>query len=261
MTEQDGTTKDRRFTGRQVTIMVVAVCLAITATPFAALAAAASFSSNSSSTPAVSAKNTSSGSGAKAIYGNASATGGATYGVYGHSGSASGYGVYSAGRLGSSGALVCSHCVTGPDINAATFPTVPNASELGSHAPSYYAHITPLSWLGTQTGDHLAVDVDGLGLYVNCFLISNVPHQGLSVAADSSAGDGTLNWFSVSGSAASSGGAPLGTGEQLVAASIGGTQTEGTAIYRNNTTGSVVTIDFHLYADNCELFGDVLTAA
>lgn len=94
------------------------------------------------------ATNSSSGSGAKAVYGNAPASHGTTYGVYGRATSADGYGVYSAGRLGSSGRLVCSRCVTGADVDAATLPEVPNAHKFAGHASSYYARIVPLSWVG-----------------------------------------------------------------------------------------------------------------
>jgi hypothetical protein len=255
----------KRFTGRQVTAMVIAVCIAVVAAPAAALAAIGTFSSGSASTPAVSAVNTAAGSGAKAVYGKASASSGTVYGVYGRSNSSSGYGVYSSGRLGSSEALVCSHCVTGGDINAASFPTVPNASDLGGHGPSYYARIVPLSWIGTpDTGElHELADVGGLIVYGDCYhdydlgvQISNV-----DVATDSAAAAGTINFSTVSSSGdTSASGEPLSTTGETIATSSNAQQVEGTATYRNNATGQIATISFHTYADNCEVFGNVLTA-
>jgi hypothetical protein len=256
---------EKRFTGRQLTVVVVAVCVAVVAAPVAAFAATGSFSS-SSAKPAVSAKNTSSASGAKAVYGNASATIGTTYGVYGRSRSADGYGVYSAGRLGSSGALVCSHCVTGADINAATLPKVPDASKLGDHGPSYFARIVPLSaLLPTDPGCpnacnfHPLAHVDGLTVSGGCNATLQV--DAIAVTADSASDDGTVNFFYVtSPSTASAGGVPVGTSRQVIATSVGAVQTEGSVIYRNNATGRIITINFHLYGANCELFGDVVTA-
>lgn len=57
----------------------------------------------------------------------ASADADTTYGVYECAASTGGFGVYSAGRLGTSRKLICTHCLTGGDINAATFPTISNA--------------------------------------------------------------------------------------------------------------------------------------
>jgi hypothetical protein len=252
---------DRRLSPRQVTIMVVALCVAVVLAPVAAVAATAAFSSGSASTPAVSAKNTSSGTGAKAVYGNASASGGINYGIYGRTASAQGYGVYSAGRLGTSGALVCSHCVTGGDLKVASLPPLPDADHLGGHAASYYAHVVPLSYSATELGDHLVVAVDGLAIHVDCELQSVIPIESLRMAASSDGADGTLNWFSVTaGGTASASGTPLTTTMQSVATSTSGAQVEGTAIYRNNASGQIITVDFHLYAATCELFGDVLTS-
>jgi hypothetical protein len=257
------TTSHRLFSGRQITTMVVAGCVALVAAPVAARAATAVFSSSSASTPAVAARNSSAGTGAKAVYGNASAGHGITYGVYGRAGSAHGFGVYAAGRLGTSGALVCSRCVTGGDVNASTLPTVPDAARLGGHARSYYARIVPLSWLGSVgTGDHLLADVDGLSVYAYCQPGgSSTTDAGMTVAADTAAGAGTLNEFRVlSTELAFSNGFPLGTTKQSIGDSNGAVQTEGTAIYRNDATGRIVTINFHLYGSNCEAFGDVVTA-
>jgi hypothetical protein len=258
-----GTTKERRFTGRQITVMVVAVCVAVAA-PAAAYAATASFVSNSASTPAVSAKNTASGQGAKAVLGNASARHGTTYGVYGRATSGNGYGVYAAGRLGTSGKLACSHCVTGGDVDVAGFPTVPDAKSLGGHAPSYYARTVPLSWVGSVApGDQRLADVDGLSVYVYCEDLGSKNEVGMTVATDTSASAGTLNRFSVyaaGGGSATATGYPLSTTKELIDASDGAIQTEGTAIFRNNATGRIITIDFHLYGATCEAFGDVVTA-
>lgn len=247
-----------RFTGRQLTVIIVAVCAAIIATPAVALAATATFSSASASTPAVSAKNSSSGSGAKAVYGNAAASGGTVYGVYGHTNSADGYGLYSAGRLGSSGELVCTQCVTGADIKASTFPTVPDAGKLGGHAPSFYARTVPLSAvLPLDSTDHVVANVDGLQVLGECG--SHVDN--IAVRTGSTADNGTVNYFYVSGTSAQSGGSPLTTTRLQIASSFNATQTEGTAVYRNEATGRIITINFHLFGDGCELFGDVNTAA
>ena len=261
MAQRDGTDdRMQRFSGRQITIIVVAVCLTVVATPFAALAASASFSSNSASTPAVSARNTASGSGAKAVLGNATATSGTVYGVYGHAGSAQGYGVYSSGRLGTSGRLVCSQCVTAADVDTAGFPTVPDASKLGGHTPSYYARVAPLSAIVPGNGqDQVLADIDGITIVGNCV---SVPQVSLGFRADSTADDGTLNYFEVNHNASVvASGSPLSTGTvYLPSANAFEAQTEGTAIYRNSTTGRVITVNFHLYAQNCEVFGQATTA-
>lgn len=238
--------------------MIVAVCVTTIATPVAALAATGSFSSNSASAPAVSAKNTSSGSGAKAVYGNASAGQGTTYGVYGRAASASGYGVYSAGRLGSSGQLVCSHCVTGGDINVSSLSTVPDAGKLGGEPGSYYARFVPLSALVPSDGQlHLLADVDGLQVLSQCV---SLPAVGIVVQADSTADNGSINYFAVNLNSATATGSGLSTSPVPLAGASGNTQTEGTAIYRNSATDRVITINFHLYGETCELFGDVITA-
>jgi len=248
----------RRFTGRQITVLALAVCVTVIAAPVVALAAAASFTSSSASTPAVSGKNSSSGSGAKAVFGDASASHGTTYGVYGRAASSAGYGVYSAGRLGSAGKLVCAHCVTGGDVDAASLPTVPNASKLGGHAASYYARIIPLSTvLPLDDADHLVAAAGGLNVFGEC----GSHFVNISVRADSAADSGTVNYFYVSGTAAQSGGTPLDTSRVQIATSFSATQTEGTITYRNAGTQRIVTVDFHLFGDGCELFGEVTTAA
>ena len=252
-----------RFTGRQITTMVVAVCLVVVATPAVAAAATALFSSSSASTPALTAKNTSSGTGAKAVFGNATASGGTTYGVYGRAASPHGYGVFAAGRLGTSGPLVCSHCVSGGDVNASSLPAVPSANNLGGHAPSYYARVVPLSWIGTVgSGDHLLADVDGLSVYGFCQVGgSNTNDVGITVAADTTADNGTVNYFVVlSTQLAFADGFPLSTTKRDIGDSNGSGQTEGSAIYRNDATGRIITIDYHLFGQTCELFGDVTTS-
>jgi hypothetical protein len=236
-------------------VLVVAVCTTVIAAPIAAIAATAVFTSSSASTPAVTATNSSATSGAKAVYGNASASSGTVYGVYGHTSSGSGYGVYSAGRLGSSGPLVCSHCVTGGDVNAATFPTMPNASKLGGNAPSYYARIVPLSSVvPADNASHLLASVDGLEVFGWC---DTSPRIRIFLAADTA---GTVNYFDVSGSTATANGFGIAADTaEVVAASSGAQQTEGSAIYRSDTTGRIITINFHLFGAGCQLFGDVLT--
>lgn len=245
--------------------MVVAVSAAVmVAAPVAALAAAGSFTSNSASTPAVSAKNTSSGSGAKAVYGNASAGQGTTYGVYGRAGSSGGYGVYSAGRLGASGDLVCSHCVTGGDVDAATLPTVPNASKLNGHSPAYYARVVPFSALVPGDFDnHKLAELDGLSIFGRC---TSVPTATLIVQADdATAADAEINYFSVNSFGdAQAGGQPVTQSVEIhIASSSAQTQTEGSATYRNNATGRIITIDYHLYGDapDCQVFGNAFTSA
>lgn len=121
-----------RFSGRQATIIVVAVCAAVIGAPAVAWATVGYFTSTTNRAAAATGVNSSSGGGAKGVYGFATATSGSTYGVYGRTKSAAGFGVFSAGRLGTSGALVCPHCVTGGDINASTFPTVPSANDANS---------------------------------------------------------------------------------------------------------------------------------
>lgn len=265
----------KRFTARQITVIVGALSVAILAAPVAALAATGSFSSSSASKPAISATNTASGFGAKAVYGNASGGSGTEFGVYGHASSSRGYGVYSAGRLGTSGALVCSHCVTGADVNAATLPTVPDASSLGGHGASYYARIVPLSWVGTPAVGvfHGLADIGGVVVYASC--VTDYDSHGvafnrvrLSVAAKSDADDGTINYFwiwtfdptSNQLTNANAAGKPLTAVPVQIAGSDSATQVEGTATYRRNSDGRVVTISFHLYGAGCQVFGNVLTA-
>lgn len=129
----------------QKVVVVLAVCATIVATPALVWAATASFSS-STAAAAVTGKNTSTVSGAKGVYGLASGTQGSIYGVYGRANSASGYGIYSKGRLGTSGQLVCAQCVTADDINPTNFPTVPNANQLAGHADSYYGIVRSISY-------------------------------------------------------------------------------------------------------------------
>jgi len=106
---------------------------------------------------------------------------------------------------------------------------------------------------------HLLADVDGLAVSAGCNATLQV--DAIAVTADSASDDGTVNFFYVtSPSTASAGGTPIGTGRQVIATSVGAVQTEGSVIYRNNATGRIVTINFHLYGANCELFGDVVTA-
>jgi hypothetical protein len=229
-----------------------------------ARAAGAVFSSNSATTPAVSARNASSGSGAKAVFGNAAAATGTGTGVYGRSASAHGYGVYSAGRLGSSGALVCAHCVTGADIRVDTVPQVPSAAEaarLGGHLPAYYARVVPLSWVGpTDATYHRIADVAGLGVYGMCTATGGGNLVQLYASADTAAGTGTMNIFVVeAGGTAIATGYPVGTAKVELNKSLGTNQDEGRAIYRDDATGRIVTIENHTYGANCEVFGDVIT--
>jgi hypothetical protein len=49
------------------------------------------------------------------------------------------------------------------------------------------------------------------------------------------------------------------TASGVVAKSVGAEQTEGTAIYRDDNTWQIVTINFHLFGAGCQLFGDMLT--
>jgi hypothetical protein len=257
-----------RFTGRQLTTMVVALSVAIVAAPVAALAATGSFASSSASVAAVSATNSAAASGAKAVYGNASGTSGTTFGVLGAANSSAGYGVYSAGRLGTTGALVCAHCVDGADINAPTFPRVPDAGKLAGHAPSYYARIAPLSWAGPVGPAENGIAVlGGVIVYASCRASNPGPTAQLAVAAQTDADAGTINYFDVQpiGSTrigtpnAQAGGQPLTAVPVRVAESIGAIQVEGTATFRRNSDGRVVTISFHLYGATCEVFGNALT--
>lgn len=256
----------RAVSGRQLTAMVMAICLAVIATPVVAVAASAMFSSHSARTPAVAAKNTAAGNGAKAISGYASGKSGTTYGVYGKSRSAHGYGIYSAGRLGSSGPLVCSHCVSGADVKASTLPTVPSATDagaLGGHKPLYYARVVPLSWIGVADGArHKIADLDGFGVYGNCETSNSGQIVHVWVAADDISGAGTVNYFIAQyGGTLETNGYPVETTQVEINRSVSTGQYEGTAIYRNNATGRIITIDTHTYGANCEVFGDMLTTA
>lgn len=252
---------------RQVTIMVVAVCVAVIGAPVAARAASAVFTSNSASTPAVSAINSASGTGATGVSGDASARTGTTYGVYGHDTSSDGYGVYSAGRLGTSGALVCSQCVTGADVDASTLPTVPNASKLGGHARPYFARMVPLSWIGSDNVWREVADVDGVQVWTVCASYFSPPRDmELAIDPGSAQAVGTVNFSRISATGTADAGGfpeqypvPPEIDHYQIADSVDTTQVEGTAIYRSNATGRIVTINYHLYGAGCELFGDVLT--
>ena len=263
----EGTTNNQaqRGTGRRVTVVIGAACAVIVAAPATAIAAAAVFTSSSASTPAVSATNTSGGTGAKAVYGNATATTGTIYGVYGQAASAAGYGVYSAGRLGTTGTLVCTHCVTGTDIAASTFATVPsatNAAKLGGQTPSYFARMVPLSAiLKTGVGAAEVADVDGLQVWGECDT-GNPQQVFLIIGADSGAG-GRVNYFSVDSQGhAVAKGSPVSpaTGLLVIAESDGTDQVEGTLIYRLDFNARIITVNFHLYGAGYELSGDALTA-
>ena len=244
---------------RQLPLIALALGAALLALPVAAQAATAVFTSNSADTPALTATNSSPGRGAKAVYGNAYATTGKVYGVYGRSDSNRGYGVYSAGRLGSSGPLVCAQCVDGGDLDIASVPTVPDADKLAGHPAAYYARVVPLSTvLALDDQNHVVADVGGLQVIGDC---THYGKEFLLVQPDDGAGPGTVNYFYVSGPNAQSGGAGTTAGAQVqIAMSAGGGQTEGTVIYRSSA-GRIVTVNFHLYDAGCELFGDVLTSA
>jgi hypothetical protein len=183
--------------------------------------------------------------------------------VYGHAASSGGFGVYSAGRLGSSGDLVCSHCVTGGDVDAATLPTVPNASKFSGHTSSYYARVVPFSArVPGDQANHKLAEVDGLSIIGSC---SSFPTASLIVEADTTAAaNAEVNYFSVNASGdAQAGGQPMTQSVELhIAISSAQKQTEGTATYRNNVTGRVITIEYHLYGDapDCEVFGNAFTA-
>ncbi|MGZ6528139.1 MAG: hypothetical protein ACXVES_13240 [Actinomycetota bacterium] len=106
---------------------IAAITLAIVMIPVVALAAVGSFTS-STTTPAVTAKNTSATAGAKAIYGLESSTAsGIRTGIVGQAlgtggvgvtGTGARYGLYSNGPIGvaSGKNLVCSGCVTSTDL-------------------------------------------------------------------------------------------------------------------------------------------------
>ena len=210
--------------------------------------------------------------------GDASGSNGTEFGVYGHSGSARGYGVYSAGRLGTSGSLVCTRCVSGADVAVDTLPTVPDARKLNGHASSYFARIVPLSWLhapeGTGPGAsvvHGLAQVGGLNVYGSCNPYGDYTSATLSVAAGSDADAGTINAFTVRSTVGDrtpsatadpeAFGSPLTATPVAVARSVAAEQVEGTATYRRNAGGQVVTISFHVYGGaQCEIFGNVLTA-
>jgi hypothetical protein len=88
------------FTGRQLTIVILALIAGVVAYPFAAAAANAVFTSNSAAVPAVAATN----SNAKGI---------------GVKGTGKQYGVFSNGPLGvaTGNALACAGCVTSADLS------------------------------------------------------------------------------------------------------------------------------------------------
>jgi hypothetical protein len=90
------------FTGRQLTIVVVALVFGVVAYPFAAGAASAAFTSASNAIPAV--KGTNSGSAGTGVQGTGKK-----------------YGVYSNGPLGVAAGkpLSCAHCVSAGDLSTA----------------------------------------------------------------------------------------------------------------------------------------------
>ncbi len=125
MLGQDKVRSGRRlgpFTGRQLTVVIVAISGAIVLTPVAAMAAVGAFTS-STATPAVTATNSATVAGGKGVSG--AATGSGNVARYGVTGSASGtqgigvegtgtqYGVYSNGSLGvaTGKSLACTGCV------------------------------------------------------------------------------------------------------------------------------------------------------
>lgn len=55
-------------------------------------------------------------------------------------------------------------------------------------------------------------------------------------------------------------GYPLSAVPRRIGYSADTAQVEGTATYRRNSTGTVVTISFHIYGANCEVFGNLITA-
>ncbi len=118
-----------QFTGRQLTIVIVAISGAIVLTPVAAMAAVGAFTS-STATPAVAATNSATVAGGKGVSGAATGTGNvARYGVTGSASGTQGigvqgtgthYGVYSNGPLGVSAgqSLTCTGCVGRGDLSS-----------------------------------------------------------------------------------------------------------------------------------------------
>ena len=148
------------------------------------------------------------------------------------------------------------------------------ANTFGGHGPSYYAHIVPLSWTHAPepTTFHGIAIVRGVVVYASCKLGDTGALAQVSVAAHTDADAGTINVFTVrstlNDTRPSTTGPAVAFGKPLTATPLAiartdrAEQIEGTATYRRDSDGRVVTIEFHAYADaTCEVFGNVITQA
>jgi len=159
------------------------------------------------------------------------------------------------------GADVHDNSLTGADINESKLGTVPNAGKLAGHPPAYYGHVLPLNYVGPfdETG-HTVLAIDGLTMDAICA-------AGPATEADlefTSSVPSSLNLFQIGdGQGAFTQGMALGSPSShlwiFANHNITDNDIEGQAIYRRNSDGAVVTIAFHIFSTNCEVFGTAVT--
>jgi hypothetical protein len=160
------------------------------------------------------------------------------------------------------GADVHDNSLTGADINESKLGTVPNAGKLAGHPPTYYGHVLPLNYLGPfDEAGHSVLAIDGLTMDATCAAPSGDTY---AVLEFTSSVPSTLNLFQIGdGQGAFTQGMALGSPSShlYVYANHNNTDNdiEGQAIYRRNSDGAVVTIAFHIFSTNCEVFGTALT--
>lgn len=258
---------------RQVSMVGVFLGILVLAAPVAAVGVTGGFAS-STAAPAVAARNSSAANGAKAVLGSATAPRGATYGVYGSAASPQGYGVYSAGRLGIKGLLVCSKCVTAGDINPTRFPTVPsaqNATTLAGRPSSYFGHVASFS-VSSPVGKndlHVIGSYDGLDVGFRCEVpnVGQPPWVGFYLRASTVAADGTITMADYTGQPAPRGLLTttwIQPTSQSAIAQPGGANAEaaalGTALYVNSRGSGVVTLTYSVDVDDthCEVAGQLV---
>jgi hypothetical protein len=154
------------------------------------------------------------------------------------------------------GADVADNSLGGKDIDESKLGTVPNADALGGHPASYYGHAIPFGISnfvpnGLPSFSLPVATLDGLSVYATCDLNSHT--AGVRFETASSA---TLNLYHVDNANHVAEKGVAFDGNSPVSETIGaGARIEGQAIYRNNSDGAVVIIDYHVYQPTCEVIG------
>jgi hypothetical protein len=152
---------------------------------------------------------------------------------------------------------VADNSLGGKDIDESKLGTVPNASSVGGHAPSYFSRVIPFGVSNFIPAGHSGANVslgaiDGLTVSASCYSLDPAT---INFTASSPS---TVNFFHVDNNKQ--------PGENGVALSSHGTvadavgvneRVEGQAIYRRNSDGAVVIVTYHVFAPSCEFIGTI----